>query len=247
MQGPSTFQTVSSLVIINTSALSGLFVYSTAQPAPNHLIVSISPIQTQDSVGNLVEPYIGLYNDGFSQPAMTISPTAITFYDVVGNTGAVEHQFTEVKDAGGFFYLTARYSATSNILYINENGYILPQQPGQSGVVPEVWHNLTLNAAVWIPFAGAATPRFRLEPIGSGGIVRLDGVVQAVVANPVNTVIATLPVGYRPAAGFKSLATSGPATSYGQLSITTAGVISIGLACPINDGYSLDNITFPVD
>lgn len=134
-------------------------------------------------------------------------------------------------DDGGFTTLTSPHidfapdGGTANHLSMNVNGYagwtvespLLITDPLFGG--PETWHNMTLNNT-WVVFSAGRDPQYRKGPDGD---VRLRGLVKA--GTP-GSVIATLPVGYRPTAQIDiGLKSNNDATTYSWTQVRTNGDI----------------------
>lgn len=118
---------------------------------------------------------------------------------------------------------------------------------------PEIWH--VVGAASQPAFqnsftAGGTTPRFQLEPVGSGGRVRLSGAVNTGASNVAEAVIFNLPAGYRPARAF-SFVTPTNITAYvlgeASVDITTGGDVRCNPVSTTGKFLLLDGICFELD
>jgi|GEM_PF-4142892 len=95
--------------------------------------------------------------------------------------------------------------------------------------------------------------RYRKDGLGPSGIVRLDGGVQANGAGPwpAGTVIATLPVGYRPLLGIRSYITKCsvlPSAGTGTVKVLNTGDIQLDVALTANtQQVFFEGVTFPLD
>ena len=95
--------------------------------------------------------------------------------------------------------------------------------------------------------------RFRKDGLGPAGIVRLDGGVQANGAGPWprGTVIATLPVGYRPLLGTRVYVGRSdvlPAAGTGTVKVLNTGDIQLDVALTANtQQVYFEGMTFPLD
>lgn len=132
-------------------------------------------------------------------------------------------------------------------------GAVTAVQPGTgtsvTPAVAETWHDLTLNAGFSGGVAGTAVPRYQKEGIG-GGRTRLSGGVALTANQPQNTVIATLPAGYRPPNDlFINTANnlSGGATNIESIHITTAGNIELGVSGSTGNYVMFDGVTYSLD
>lgn len=114
----------------------------------------------------------------------------------------------------------------------------------------ESWHGLAY-ANGWADFGGAfQTGRYRKEPIGPAGIVKLDGMCKPGTYTN-GTAIAVLPAGYRPLASHRIVcqADSGVtgANMY-ELEFNTVGAITLESIQGAAPGFiELTNVSFPLD
>lgn len=137
-------------------------------------------------------------------------------------------------------------------------GAVFATQPGTGTgrgnvAVQETWHAMSLTSS-FTTNAGDQAPRYRLEGVG-GGVCRLDGVPYTVNAStPSGTVIATLPVGYRPTQRKRY----GAVTNYSGYTggspggtlfiVNTNGTITTSAASTAAANQLVfDGVTFPVD
>jgi hypothetical protein len=230
---PVTAQTIS-------DAAMPLLVYR-GTPAAGNLVVSVAAAGGSDIFGNSYIQGVTAYQSA-SIYANLLSGNLL----LVSGLSSWSASADATASALGFFDNT-----NNDALFMSDGATgsgglcVVGNQPGTT-TTPETWHNLTLNAAVWTAAAGASTPRYRVEPVGSKGLVRLDGILQAAANNAANTAIATLPAGWRPPAA-KSLPTVGALAAFGGVSVTSGGAITANAACGIGNSYSLDGVTFPLD
>lgn len=238
-------QNITSLLIITAgSGFTGLFIYSPT-PGPGNLIGSIAAQGGIDPYGNSFTQGIWEYGSGASAgAAVGLQGQFLFLNDTTGATGSIE---AAIIGGSKFLAFEAPPGGTGLILFLNAAGFVVATQPGSPPTpVPETWHNMALTAA-FTAVAGL-TPRFRLEPVGSSGVVRLDGEVVANGAQAAGTAIATLPAGYQPARQKQILgvATTGTVAT-GSFNISTGGVITCANATPNGDGIVFDGVTFPLD
>lgn len=100
------------------------------------------------------------------------------------------------------------------------------------------WQNLTLNTGAGIVATGGYVPSVRLE----GDAVRLKGTMQNQSGGSFSGTWATVPSGWRPSAHMSLI-------TYVQgnpdlVSITTAGVLSVGTTVLNNQNVALDGVTY---
>jgi hypothetical protein len=131
-------------------------------------------------------------------------------------------------------------------------GSIVGVQPGTgTPPVPETWHTAALATGFTNNGATDAPPRYRIEPVGSGSVVRLDGTVVATGTNAGALTMFTLPVGYRPATRkrFTGVCNFAGNTVDGMdiVQVQTNGIVNCGPNSTINQQLVLDGITFPLD
>lgn len=131
-------------------------------------------------------------------------------------------------------------------------GSINGVQPG-TGTPPiaETWHTAALTASFTNNGAADAPPRYRIEPVGSGSVVRLDGtVVVNVAAVPGATTMFTLPVGYRPATRKRFTGDTnfvGATVGMTLVQVASTGVVTCGPNGTTAEQLVLDGMTFPLD
>lgn len=317
MQGPSSYNVVSQLIVVNTGPPSGIFVYAAATPATGQLVLSIAASGGTDSVSNNYLPYITLYSLPGENPAIQLAPGGLFFQpSLLGpgsiadaadllviqgpvNTGgfttctfSLHSAVSPIAIIGGDFHTQAQGSSLGRMtadggvtlpnrvnsplafaqLFMEEvtvglseylatvgnigglaqwyttlAGRIVANDPSTS-VLPETWHTMTLTAGQFT--AGGTPPRFRLEPIGGGGVVRLTGAVNLVINQAAGTTFFTLPSGYHPAAQ-KSIVCAndlaGAIASNPVLQITTGGALQLGVAGNAGQFIVLDGVTFELD
>jgi hypothetical protein len=121
-------------------------------------------------------------------------------------------------------------------------------QPG--GTAPEVWHTAALAAGFTTGGADQA-PRYRLEPVGTGQVVRLDGTAYTSGAVASGAVMFTVPAAYTPLTRKRFV---GPTSLSGYVvgemtaGVQTTGAVTIGaLGAAAGEQIVLDGFTYPLD
>lgn len=232
-----------SLIVLDAAAtgFSGLFVYSPVIGFGN-LIASVAADAATDPSGN---PYkAGVVSYGTGSSLSQLLGAMLNLADTSGNTWAFQAMLVS-----GTPYL-AYVSPIGDNAFFNELGNI---QGSNNANQPEVWNTLPLNGPGFV--AGATLPRYRYEPIGTQGIVRLVGQVKLGGTEAAGSVIATLPVGYRPATEHAFLTPNNLSGATGSITGAIGGsilVTSTGQVEIVPNGVSgnvvwLDGITFPLD
>jgi hypothetical protein len=243
-------------VIISASAgsFTGLFVYSPSV-GPGNLVAAIAAAPGTDAYGNAYQAGIVEYAAGGGQPIASLGTSfqyaqlnngTLSFRDISG--GNIYGMSSVVISAASYLRLS---TPSGNLLFVDSNGQLVGAQPGTS-TTPEAWHNLSLNAGF---AAGVTTPRYRYEPVGSAGIVRLDGQVSLGAAKAAGAAIATLPAGYTPSLlhpyitvnNLSGAVASVTAALGGSISVQTSGQVQIVPAGALGNVVYLDGITFPLD
>lgn len=239
----------------------GAFFYN-GSPGIGTLALSVAALNTVDPFGNNVIRGFNTYYPS-ERPGVT-----------VGYPGASGQQLNVLSDANipaemqmatgwngspGIPYIQAVIAggATSAHLILdgtnpNNAWFSSPIQsilPG--GSTPEVWHTAALTASFTNNGAADAPPRYRIEPVGSGSVVRLDGtVVVNVAAVPGATAMFTLPAGYRPATRKRFTGDTnfaGATVGMTLVQVAASGVVTCGPNGTTAQQLVLDGMTFPLD
>jgi fibronectin type III domain protein len=191
------------------------------------------------------------YNDGGG----TIRPTM--YFSVIDSTNGPSSGYLwydQISSNGrGRMRLHVESSVASNDVdlflvggdNVNDTGYVRvtkpikatdPTTPG----VAETWHNITINSGS--PLSGG-TPQVKLMPDGT--CILRGGVTGHSIAG--NTVIATLPTGFRPATAARySCATEGTGGTVNVVGVATNGQISIIAKTGVQNNSWFDQIKFSI-
>lgn len=232
-------------------AINGEMVFYDANDVP---VIKLGPdngeqtIAVQDAIGNWIKMYVD--TGFFNRPVLEFA--AIT----AGGLGIVSHITADSVGTGALdSYTELRLQNnsldTNSSLYVRsgtgdgvtQRAEIAVDQP--LTVDGETWHAITFNGpAGWANLGGLwQTAQYRKEPVEK--TVRLRGVVLGGTKTDA-TVIATLPVGYRPAA--QEIFSVGNGTAGGvlpNLRVFPSGQLQIfGMAASTNGTHSWSGITF---
>lgn len=158
------------------------------------------------------------------------------------DTGGGVHSFVTVDATGG--KVTA--------------GTVTGVKPGSgsgrgSVAQPETWHSASsLLTSGWTTTGPTNPLRYRVEGVGSGQQVRLDGAVQTTGAGPWPAFgnVLVLPAGYIPAQNHKYVTPSAIDVTAGQstvIVVTTGGVQAGQAFTAAGQQLYMDGVTFPLD
>lgn len=239
----------------------GFFLYSST-PAAGNLIASIASAAGVDGFGNAYRAGISAYGASGLITAYGSGAFAGAFAQLVQNsleladsTGATSGIAAIV--IGGIHYLEI-FRGSADPLYIAAPGVptdvatIVANEPAVAGT-PEVWHTLALNAG-FAALAGFAAPRYRFEPVGSGGQVRLAGALSLTANQVIGAAFATMPAAYRPSFSQYFLTASSLAGGVGTqtetvrvINATGGGALELGNSGNTGNYVLLEGITYVMD
>jgi hypothetical protein len=152
--------------------------------ATGTLLCSIAPAAGTDAFGNVFRKSITSYNAGTSEFAQ-LGDGFITLQDTAANNWQLVAFLVS-----GTPYLALEAQSTGPVLFIDQGGRVIPEDPTNPGI-PETWHSLGTLANYTVN-AG----RYRLTPTGE---TELDVNVVSAGANAASTAFSnTLPAVYRP-------------------------------------------------
>lgn len=178
----------------------------------------------------------------------TPNAPVIDFHDIVtNNTARLIADISSVNTrtfltlsagsaSGGNTHLTLKTDTASTSRIVVDQPVIAVDQasPGTD----ESWHTLTLSNG-WV--AGAITPQYRMMPDGT---VLLRGLMTGGTTAD-GTIIATVPVGYRPTSRSRFItAESGTGNDWRHVSVDTNGNITVFHCAAAN--ICIDGVRFPV-
>lgn len=239
-----TNQAVDLIVISDVPGFSGLFVYAPAL-GTGKLIASITAASGLDPFGNSYQAGVVVYSalgGGFAQllgDALTLGIGGLVKWQLTPSQLPNALLITDALNANSIWIGDAPAAADVAVLVAN--------QPGAAATV-ESWHTMTLAAGFT---AGTPPPRYRLEPVGSGGVVRLSGAINLTANQAAATTFFTLPAGYRPAVdhffGYGYNIMFGFAAGNNLVGVTTGGLLQIGVSGNSGDFFVLDNMVFELD
>lgn len=249
------------LIIIQAviSGFTGLFIYDPA-PANGTLIISETAAAGEDPDGNIYQAGVTSYLPGntgvFSQllnGGLTLANSAADseWIFTAGETSPTATPDLIIEQSGNASRLMVQAPVSPAT-----GPAVLVGVPNSATGAPEAWHTLSLNAG-FAALAGFAAPRYRFEPMGSGGVVRLDGALSLTANQAVGAAFATLPAlpaNYRPA--FSKYFLTGNSLSGGVgtevesvrvINATGGGFLELGSNGITGNYVLLEGITFPLD
>jgi hypothetical protein len=153
----SFFSLIDRLIIQGSGAFTGLFVYDTAPPSYGSLIASIAAMSGNDPYGNFYQAGITSYlgSSGWAQ----LLAGALFLNDDLNTKWYASAFVDEVSPTDFVPYIAiGNETVGENLLFISDNGFITPAQPGTLGEMPESWHLLSLTSG-WTSVNG---PYYRL-------------------------------------------------------------------------------------
>ena len=215
----------------------GVFVYTPGTtPATGNQPLAWITNQTVDPYNNPVLPDLGAGDLAGNQTVLT--SIGLT---VQSSAGHVVGTLSYIASAHPAFYLEA---SAFSALMSDPIAAVLPGSPPNP--VPETWHTVSVFGIGFA--AGSPAPRFRIEPVGSAGVVRLAGVVSVTANTLAAATMFTLNAGYHPTFTQSFVTTNSTGTvAGGSVSVTTGGVVQCAPASANGDAVFLDGITFPID
>jgi hypothetical protein len=237
------------ILVIEGNTVTGLFEYA-GNPGPGNPPIAYSTQSLADPFGNAL-PISGGFvannspNNSWAQltaagvsAGLKMSDTNSNLWTlvsaVIAGTSAIE--ILGPINSGLFIKENAGGGALS----------IVAQDPAQPLGTLETWHNIV---PVGNFAAGSTTPRFRLEPVGSRGVVRLSGLIDVTGAVAANTVFFTMPTGYIPSRTHLFLTasnTTGANFNNATYYVDNLGNLTIGGAAANGQVFWLDG-TYELD
>lgn len=236
-----TFYNTSGKTILQIDGtLKGFFQYQDLGATQGQLLTAMASVSTTDPIfGHTVSA-------GFT----TFNPAAVTSNTIISS------QIIEQQISGDIFSLfpiiissVAYYQiqGAGSSFFKNLNGCLVGTTP-PSFSTPETWHTLSLNAGFAAFGSPFSTPSYRFEPTGTGGIVRLAGVLKLTANEGSGTTIATVPSGYFPAHTKELLGANNLSGGIGSpLQMDSGGNLLLNTTGTLGNFVSLDGITYDLD
>ncbi len=253
MTMPWSNQATNLVVVQAGTGFTGIFVYNGA-PAAGNLIASTAADPGTDNHGNAYLGGFTVYTTAAPFEAMQTLAGEINFYTAASQAGPWTNTnmhigFTFLGGVAQELTLVAPFLSLNNGTGIAVDSPWNAIQPGTN--VAETWHSPSMAAG----FADAGTTSavgFQLEPVGTGGRVRLRGRVNLTANQASGATMFTLPAGYQPVqnqnfvtvnnlSGFSGAAPNSVTLNGGS------GAVMLGSAGSTGNNVRLDGIVIELD
>lgn len=242
---PWSNQAVTLIVLFEEdTGFSGLFGYSPA-PGNGNLIFSVAATSGTDPFSNSYQAGVVSYGSAGNAAAF-----AQLIAGALRVESAASSQFQLLASGPpGTSFMWLQHGTGGPPLQISETGRVTGTQPA-TVATPETWHVMALDGVNFQALPGFQIPRYRYEPTGTGGLVRLDGAIEVLTAQATGAPFFTLPAAYRPTEPHYFLTPNTLSGGSGQiesLRVQTSGQVQLGHSGAATNYLFLDGAVFPLD